>query len=149
MIRSRLPVQRRRLRWVAILALAGTAVACHQAQPGSVRPESRNGGGGVVIDREDLNLAGVTNTTQLFVGRIPGVALQSSGSRLIIVVRGLVGSSGRGALLLVDGIRSPANDLIHLNPRDIQTIRVIKDASALVYGEGAAYGVVAITTRRY
>ena len=55
--------------------------------------------------------------------------------------------NGGSALILVDGVET--NDISLLNPQDIESISVLKDASsAAVYGARAAFGVVLITTKK-
>ena len=62
-------------------------------------------------------------------------------------IRGLTSINGGSALILVDGVET--NDISLLNPQDIESISVLKDASsAAVYGARAAFGVVLITTKQ-
>ena len=62
-------------------------------------------------------------------------------------VRGLTSINGGSALILVDGVET--NDVSLLNPQDIESVSVLKDASsAAVYGARAAFGVVLITTKK-
>ena len=62
-------------------------------------------------------------------------------------VRGLTSLNGGSALILVDGVET--NDVSLLNPQDIESVSVLKDASsAAVYGARAAFGVVLITTKK-
>ena len=61
-------------------------------------------------------------------------------------IRGATSINGGGALVLVDGVET--NDLGLLNPQDIESVSVLKDASsAAVYGARAAFGVILITTK--
>ncbi|MDR1415166.1 MAG: TonB-dependent receptor [Odoribacteraceae bacterium] len=75
------------------------------------------------------------------------------GARMSFNIRGVTGlssgssSSSAGPLFVVDGIQS--QDINAINPDDIATISVLKDAaSAAIYGSNAPYGVVLITTKR-
>ena len=62
-------------------------------------------------------------------------------------VRGATSLNGGQALLLVDGVET--SDLSLLNPQDIESVSVLKDAaSASIYGARAAFGVVLITTKK-
>jgi TonB-linked SusC/RagA family outer membrane protein len=77
----------------------------------------------------------------------------SPGARMSFNIRGVTGlSSGSGAssaspLFVVDGIQS--QDINAINPDDIESISVLKDAaSAAIYGSNAPYGVVLITTKK-
>ncbi|MCD8313993.1 MAG: TonB-dependent receptor, partial [Bacteroidales bacterium] len=61
-------------------------------------------------------------------------------------IRGTTSLNGGSALLLVDGVET--SDLSLLNPQDIESVSVLKDAaSASIYGARAAFGVVLITTK--
>ena len=102
------------------------------------------------VDSKDLASRANTSVTQSIMGKMPGVTISQAGARPgvdgSIRVRG-VGSFGATpeALVLVDGI--PGN-LASLNPSDIVSISVLKDAStAAIYGARAANGVVLVTTR--
>ena len=103
------------------------------------------------VEAKDINNRAVTQTSQALTGQMPGVTvIQSSGrpgaSPGNIEIRG-VGSFGAGAtpLVLIDGI--PGN-LDFIDPNDIASVSVLKDAaSAAIYGSRAADGVVLVTTK--
>ncbi len=113
------------------------------------------------IKSEDLNKGVVTNPGQLLQGKMSGVNITSvsgePGSGQNIIIRGM-GSlrSGTSPLYVVDGfaldnsgVGVPTNPLNYLNPEDIETIDVLKDASAAaIYGARAANGVIVITTKK-
>lgn len=62
-------------------------------------------------------------------------------------IRGVTSLNGGGPLFLVDGV--PASSIDNLNPNDIESVTVLKDASsAAIYGARAAYGVLLITTKK-
>ena len=103
------------------------------------------------VSSEDIENRPVTQVSQAITGQMPGVTViqrsgrpgQSSGA---ISVRG-VGSFGAtpDALVLIDGIAGSMNDI---NPDDIKSISVLKDASsAAIYGARSANGVILITTK--
>lgn len=104
------------------------------------------------IGSEELNKRSVTQASQLLAGELSGVTgSQSSGKPggddASIVVRGLGTFSGAGTspLVIVDGIPASINSV---NPNDIESISVLKDAaSASIYGSRAANGVVLIKTK--
>ncbi|KDN56618.1 SusC/RagA family TonB-linked outer membrane protein [Flavobacterium seoulense] len=96
-----------------------------------------------------------SNLTNMLAGRIAGmVAYQRSGEpgrdNANFFIRGL-GTFGSGAsnpLILIDGIESSSTDMARLQPDDIETFSVLKDAAAAaVYGARGANGVVLITTK--
>ena len=113
------------------------------------------------IKSEDFNQGVVTNPGQLIQGKVSGVNVSSvsgePGAAQNIIIRG-VGSlrSGTTPLFVVDGFvidNSPtgvsSNPLNFINPQDIASIDVLKDASsAAIYGARAANGVIVITTKR-
>ena len=101
------------------------------------------------VKGEDITKLNTTNPLQAMQGQTPGVSIQSTsgqpGSGMKVNIRGLgtVGSSG--PLYLIDGI---GGDIATLNPADIESIDVLKDAaSAAIYGAQAANGVVLVTTK--
>lgn len=113
------------------------------------------------IKSEDFNQGVVANPGQLIQGKVSGVNVSTvsgePGASQNIVIRG-VGSlrSGTTPLFVVDGFvidNSPtgvsSNPLNFINPQDIASIDVLKDASAAaIYGARAANGVIVITTKR-
>jgi len=94
----------------------------------------------------------VTSTSNILTGQVPGVTVIQRGGRPgasggQINIRG-VGSFGAGTnpLILVDGI--PTNSFNEIDPNDIESISVLKDASsAAIYGARAANGVILVTTK--
>jgi TonB-linked SusC/RagA family outer membrane protein len=66
-----------------------------------------------------------------------------------INIRGYTSINGGNAFILVDNVPMSAEEIARLNPADIESVSVLKDASAsAIYGSRAAYGVVLITTRK-
>jgi TonB-linked SusC/RagA family outer membrane protein len=105
-----------------------------------------------VISGASFSAKPVTSASQALAGRIAGVHVAqnngiagSDGAQ--ISIRG-IGSLGNNApLILIDGVISPTIDVV--NPNDIQSISVLKDAaSASIYGSQAANGVILITTKK-
>lgn len=93
----------------------------------------------------------IANVTQGLQGAIPNLNITFDGgspnATAQINVRGTTSLNGGSALILVDGVET--NDISWLNPQDIASISVLKDASsAAVYGARAAFGVVLITTKK-
>ncbi|MBV7531477.1 TonB-dependent receptor [Chitinophaga sp. sic0106] len=84
-------------------------------------------------------------------GQAPGVQVTSNsgqpGDALKIVIRGIGTNGDSRPLFIVDGF--PADDINYLNPSDIASLDILKDAaSTAIYGTRAANGVVLITTKR-
>ena len=91
------------------------------------------------------------NLSNNLAGRLPGLtAINSVGEpgndNAQLFVRGLNTIGDNSPLIIVDGI--PFRNLERLNPNDIESISVLKDASAAMYGMQAANGVILVTTRR-
>lgn len=102
------------------------------------------------VTSEDIQARPVINVQELLQGKTPGLNITNGsgapGSGASINIRGvstLGGSSG--VLVIIDGV--PGN-IFTLNPNDIESVSVLKDAaSASIYGSRAANGVVLVTTR--
>lgn len=86
-------------------------------------------------------------------GRLPGlVVVQTSGEPgqdgARVSIRGTNTLGNSAPLVVIDGIPDRDGGLGRLNPRDIESISVLKDASAAIYGARAANGAIIITTKR-
>lgn len=85
-------------------------------------------------------------------GAIPGMTITRSSSRPTsdpkISIRGGISANSSDPLILIDGVDAYLWELNSLNPNDIETISVLKDAAASIYGARAAGGVVLVTTKR-
>lgn len=93
------------------------------------------------------------NLTNSIAGRMAGVvAVNRSGEPGYdgagIRIRGSNTLGNNDALIVIDGIPARAGGLDRLNPNDIESISVLKDASAAIYGSRAANGVILVTTKR-
>jgi len=101
-----------------------------------------------VVNTDQINTPSGNVVNQLQ-GRVSGLTISSDGSiggQSKIRIRGFGSFSGSDPLYVIDGV---AGSIDRLNPNDIQSIQVLKDAaSASVYGARAASGVVVITTRQ-
>lgn len=102
------------------------------------------------VSGTDLVKAPMQNVSNLLTGKVSGItAVQSSGrpgdDGASIHVRGLNDFAGSGPLVIVDGVPM-SMDLV--NPNDIESISVLKDAAAAIYGVRAANGVILITTKQ-
>lgn len=102
----------------------------------------------------------VANIGEAIAGRMPGVLVQQAsgapGSGPSIKIRGLGSiSAGNGPLVVVDGQPLNSGDVVNagslslINPNDIETVDILKDASATaIFGSRGANGVIMITTKR-
>lgn len=118
-----------------------------------------------VLKSEEVNKSAVSNMNQMLMGKAAGLRANISstqpGGKVDISIRG-----GGAPIYIVDGIMMPSgalevgsgyievpnsinrDGLAGLNPGDIESIEVLKDASAAIYGINAANGVVLITTKK-
>lgn len=113
------------------------------------------------IKAEELNRGAVTNTQDLLKGKVPGLLVTpgdggpGSGSR--IRIRGSASlNASNDPLIVIDGVPiaqdaggAMSNPLDLLNPDDIESFTILKDASAAaIYGSRASNGVIIITTKK-
>lgn len=122
------------------------------------------------ITQKDFNKGVISTPEQLFQGRTPGVFVTPSsgepGAASTINIRGTSSIRGNNdPLYVVDGVpldnsgtsgsqsgvegsTTPKNPLLFLNPNDIESVSILKDASsAAIYGSRGANGVIIITTK--
>jgi TonB-linked SusC/RagA family outer membrane protein len=97
------------------------------------------------IGTKELLAAPASNTSQLLVGRMPGLVTKTASSlpgndAATLQIRGY-----GAALIIVDGLPTPLN---RIDPNDIESISILKDASAAIYGARAGNGVILVTTKR-
>src|SRR5687768_14840568 len=105
------------------------------------------------INMEDIGEVPATNVSRLIQGRAPGVVVRqrdgSPGGQFEVRIRG-IGSIGAGSspLYVVDGFPVGISVGQNLNPNDIESISILKDAaSTAIYGARGSNGVVLITTK--
>jgi len=94
----------------------------------------------------------VGRVEELFIGRFPGVQVYNVNGQVQIRIRGASSfTASTEPLILVDGqpLTPGSGGLIGLNPRDIQKIEVLKDATSTAeFGVRGSNGVIKITTKR-
>ncbi|GAB3652454.1 TonB-dependent receptor [Echinicola sediminis] len=104
-----------------------------------------------VVGSELIESRPAPNVLSALQGAIPGVTItrgggQPGGEGFNINIRGISSvNGGNSPLILIDG--NPSSDLNLINPHDIETVTVLKDASAAIYGSRAAGGVILVTTK--
>jgi TonB-linked SusC/RagA family outer membrane protein len=104
------------------------------------------------ISIDDLEALPVANAQQFIQGRAAGVQVQQTSGdlngRFNITVRGLNSTGANGPLYVVDGVPLATESFSTINPSEIASIDILKDASATaIYGARASNGVVVITTK--
>lgn len=108
------------------------------------------------VDMDDINKATVTSFDQALGGRVAGVQVVSGsgqpGEEANIVIRGsntISDVSDGNPLYVIDGFATEDGNVASINPNDIESIDILKDASATaIYGARGANGVIIITTKR-
>ncbi|SHM35940.1 TonB-linked outer membrane protein, SusC/RagA family [Chitinophaga jiangningensis] len=104
-----------------------------------------------MVKGSELQQSPNVNISNSLVGRIPGIiAVNQSGepgydgSRIFIRGRSTLGNSN--PLVVIDGF--PRDGFERMNPNDIESVSILKDAAAAIYGSRAANGVILVTTKR-
>lgn len=110
-------------------------------------------GSATVVKSEKLSKSQVSSVTEALAGAVPGVTMTSSngapGATSSIKIRGISSiNAGNDPLIVVDGAPY-SGDLNNLNPSDVESMTVLKDAaSSALYGARGANGVIIITTKK-
>jgi TonB-linked SusC/RagA family outer membrane protein len=86
-------------------------------------------------------------------GEIPGLTITRNSSRpgnegVDIMLRGGISVNNTGPMILIDGVEAFSWELSQINADDVDTVSVLKDAAAAIYGTRAGGGVILITTKR-
>lgn len=105
------------------------------------------------ISTKDIESRPVANMFQALQGTAPNLTLQQGtaepGAALTLNIRGVGSLTGNAPLIIIDGVQASNEGLQNLNPYDVESISVLKDAaSSAIYGSQAANGVIYITTRK-
>ncbi|MEO5891973.1 MAG: TonB-dependent receptor [Ferruginibacter sp.] len=125
------------------------------------------------VSSKEITSAPVSSVSNALAGRLPGAIVQQRSGEpgsdaASILIRGISTLGNSGPLVVIDGIPgrsvntnqvsndygtqtidgSAGRDLNSINPEDIESISVLKDASAAIYGARAANGVILVTTKR-
>ena len=92
-----------------------------------------------------------SNVATSLQGRLPGLVVNvrtgdPGNENTQILIRGKATLGSNNVLTVIDGV--PSGDIQRLNPADIESISILKDASAAIYGAQAANGVILVTTKR-
>lgn len=104
------------------------------------------------VKMDDVPQVATTSVSNLLVGRVPGLSIRQTsaapGGEYDMVIRGSASiSAGNSPLYVIDGF--PGGDISTINPSDIESVEVLKDASATsIYGARAANGVILINTKK-
>jgi TonB-linked SusC/RagA family outer membrane protein len=105
------------------------------------------------VSAKEIAASPAANLGAGLAGRISGVTINSRGGepgseQVQVFIRGKSTNGDSSPLYVIDGIVRDYSGFSYLNPNDIESISVLKDASAAIYGSRAANGVILITTKR-
>ncbi|WP_212748415.1 TonB-dependent receptor [Maribacter algarum] len=105
------------------------------------------------VGGDDLEKSSSPNLGAALSGKVSGLFIDTGqatpgADTPAIRVRGTNTFNNSGALVVIDGIPAREGGIARINPADIETISVLKDASAAIYGARAANGVILVTTKR-
>ena len=105
------------------------------------------------INGKDVAKSPAVNISNGLAGRVSGVIANNRGGEpgyddSSITIRGLGTMNNNDVLVVVDGIPGQVGGLSRLNAQEIESITVLKDASAAIYGSRAANGVILVTTKK-
>ncbi len=104
------------------------------------------------VDNEVIERTTNKDLAKSLAGKVPGLIVSDRGgypgstNDISILIRGKSTLNNNSPLILIDGI--PASSFSHLTPQDIESLSVLKDGAAAIYGARAANGVILITTKR-
>ncbi|OQP57334.1 SusC/RagA family TonB-linked outer membrane protein [Niastella populi] len=106
-----------------------------------------------VVKGADLVKSPQVNVSNSLAGRVSGIILNNRSGEpgydgSSISIRGKGTTNNNDVLIVVDGVPGQIGGLERLNPNDIESMSILKDASAAIYGSRAANGVILITTKR-
>jgi TonB-linked SusC/RagA family outer membrane protein len=104
------------------------------------------------VSAEELSKSADLRVSQALQGKTSGVVISSNsgqpGSAVSIRIRGIGTNGDNEPLYLIDGLPASGAAIDYLNPSDIESVEVLKDAaSAAIYGARGANGVILITTK--
>ena len=105
----------------------------------------------VALKGSEIIKSPTVNLTSSLAGKLPGVIITNRNGEpgrenVSLYIRGRSTTGNSSALVIIDGVER--GGMGQLNPNDIESISVLKDASAAIYGSRAANGVILITTKR-
>ncbi|HLP72399.1 MAG TPA: TonB-dependent receptor [Bacteroidales bacterium] len=102
------------------------------------------------VSSKELTSVPVATADQALQGRASGVTIVNNGSpgtAPTIRIRGLSTMNSNDPLIVIDGVVS--NSMVNLNPNDIESVEVLKDASTTaIYGSLGSHGVIMVTTKK-
>jgi len=98
------------------------------------------------INREEITSVSTANMANALQGKVPGLNIKQDTGEPGEYANNIKIRGFGDALVIIDGI--PRNDFNRLDPNEVESVSVLKDASAAIYGVRAANGVILVTTRK-
>ena len=103
------------------------------------------------VESDDITQVATPRIDQAIQGQVAGVQIAQSsgqpGSGQTVIVRGIGTNGNYNPLYIIDGV--PTDNMAHINPADVESIEILKDAaSAAIYGARGANGVILISTKK-
>ncbi|MBC6610897.1 TonB-dependent receptor plug domain-containing protein [Hymenobacter sp. BT507] len=90
-----------------------------------------------------------TNILQLIQGRVAGVQVTGNPPNMNVTIRGISSFSGSNSpLFIIDGVQTDASIVNSISVQDVESVEILKGASAAIYGSRGGNGVIAIFTKR-
>ena len=114
---------------------------------GTQKKESVTGAISAVTSR-DVGRVHASTVTGMLAGKIPGVQFRQPDGRPGAAANIQIRNMGGNPLFIIDGVPKDKSQFDNIAPNDVETITVLKDASASIYGSRAANGVIIVTTKR-
>ncbi|MBC7569649.1 MAG: TonB-dependent receptor [Spirosoma sp.] len=114
---------------------------------GTQRKESLTGAISAV-SAKDIGRVHAATVTGTLAGKIPGVQFRQPDGRPGAAANIQIRNMGGNPLFIIDGVPKDKTQFDNIAPNDVETITVLKDASASIYGSRAANGVIIVTTKR-
>jgi|SRR6476660_7876515 len=138
---------------VAGLVLSGCVSANRPFVDPALTPSVRGPEGGTLITSDDLDKVAVDPIERTLAAKVPGLLVSHAPDGSIVIrIRGASSNNGSNEpLYIIDGIAAlpgPGGNLTGINPRDIASIEVLKDAANMAfYGIRGSNGVIVIKTK--
>ncbi len=114
---------------------------------GTQKKESLTGAISAVAAK-DIGRVHSATVSGLLAGKIPGVQFRQPDGRPGAAANIQIRNMGGNPLFIIDGVPKDKSQFDNISPNDVETITVLKDASASIYGSRAANGVIIVTTKR-
>lgn len=117
----------------------------------TVRKKGEITGSVATVNSETIERSANKDLAKSLSGKVPGLIVNDRGGYpgdgdMTLLIRGKSTLGNNAPLILIDGIT--AGDFSYLSPQDIESLTVLKDGAAAIYGARAANGVILITTKR-